>query len=162
MKLIVFDCDGTLVDSQHMIVASMRQAFADHGREAPPREDILSIVGLSLPQAIGHLIGDHDPAVDSLAEGYKRAFQALRAADSAMEPLYEGAREALDALSAREDVLIGMATGKSQRGVRLVMGHHGLYERFSVIKTADDAPSKPHPPCWWTPWPKWASPPPTR
>jgi phosphoglycolate phosphatase len=145
LKLVVFDCDGTLVDSQHMIVASMRQAFADHAREAPSREEILSIVGLSLPEAIGQLIGEQDPQVDSLTEGYKTAFHALRAADKGMEPLYDGAREALDALAGRDDVIVGMATGKSQRGVRLVMGHHGLYDRFSVIKTADDAPSKPHP-----------------
>jgi phosphoglycolate phosphatase len=59
--------------------------------------------------------------------------------------LYPGAAEALATLAARDDVVLGIATGKSQRGVRLVLGHHGLLEHFITIKTADDAPSKPDP-----------------
>jgi phosphoglycolate phosphatase len=62
-----------------------------------------------------------------------------------MEPLYPGAADAVAALARRDDVVLGIATGKSQRGVRLVLGHHGLLDRFITIKTADDAPSKPDP-----------------
>ena len=76
---------------------------------------------------------------------YKLAFHALRASGQHIEPLYPGAAEAVQALARREDVALGIATGKSQRGVRLVLGHHGLLEHFITIKTADDAPSKPDP-----------------
>jgi phosphoglycolate phosphatase len=149
LKLIIFDCDGTLVDSQHMICAAMQQAYAAHGLPVPPPEKLLSIVGLSLPDAFRRLVGPVDGGerhpVDGLVTCYKAAFAALRQSDQHLEPLYPGARAALDALARRPDTLLGIATGKSQRGVRAVLGRHGLSERFVTIQTADDAPSKPHP-----------------
>jgi phosphoglycolate phosphatase len=145
-RLILFDCDGTLVDSQQMICAAMQQAFDDHGLVCPPRKTVLSIVGLSLPAAVERLAeGLAGFPVAGVVERYKAAFFALRQSGTHMEPLYPGARETIDALAARADVMLGIATGKSQRGVRAVLDHHGLIERFAVIKTADDAPSKPHP-----------------
>ena len=149
MKLIIFDCDGTLVDSQHMICAAMQQAYEAHGLPVPPTEKLLSIVGLSLPDAFRRLAGlvgsGEDHPVDGLVTCYKTAFAALRQSDRHLEPLYPGARAALDALGRRPDTLLGIATGKSQRGVRAVLGRHGLSGRFATIQTADDAPSKPHP-----------------
>jgi phosphoglycolate phosphatase len=145
-KLIVFDCDGTLVDSQHMICAAMQQAYADHRIDCPPREKLLSIVGLSLTESFQRLgDGAQGFPVETMVERYKAAFFAMRQARQVLEPLYPGAREAVEELAAREDTLLGIATGKSQRGVRMVLGHYGLLERFHTIKTADDAPSKPHP-----------------
>jgi phosphoglycolate phosphatase len=149
LKLIIFDCDGTLVDSQHMICAAMQQAYESHGLPVPPREKLLAIVGLSLPEAFRRLAaadsdGEHHP-VEGLVTCYKAAFAALRQSVEHLEPLYPGARAALDALGRRPDTLLGIATGKSQRGVRAVLGRHGLGERFTTIQTADDAPSKPHP-----------------
>ena len=145
LKLIIFDCDGTLVDSQHMICTAMSRAYLAHKLPVPEREAMLSIVGLSLNEAfteLGRGVAQFPAA--SLAEHYKLAFLALRESED-MEPLYPGAREAVDALSRREDVVLGVATGKSQRGARLVLGHHGLLDRFITIQTADDAPSKPDP-----------------
>ena len=83
--------------------------------------------------------------VASLAEHYRHAFHAQRESGGEMEPLYPGAAAAIQALAQRDDVVLGVATGKSQRGVRLVLGHHGLLDHFITIKTADDAPSKPDP-----------------
>jgi phosphoglycolate phosphatase len=146
LKLVVFDCDGTLVDSQHMIVAAMTAAYGAHGLAVPERERLLSIVGLSLIEAFTALgNGDEQFPVASLAEQYKLAFHALRASGDHMEPLYPGAAEAIRTLAQRDDVALGIATGKSQRGVRLVLTHHGLLDHFITIKTADDAPSKPDP-----------------
>jgi phosphoglycolate phosphatase len=146
LKLVVFDCDGTLVDSQHMICSAMTRAYEEHGMVAPPRERMLSIVGLSLTECF-RVLGEGAPdyPVETLAEQYKNAFHDLRARGDYMEPLYPGAAETVTALAAREDVVLGIATGKSQRGVRLVLGHHGLLDHFITIKTADDAPSKPDP-----------------
>ncbi len=62
-----------------------------------------------------------------------------------LEPLYPGAADAVAALARRDDIVLGIATGKSQRGVRAVLARHGLLEHFITIKTADDAPSKPDP-----------------
>lgn len=146
VKLVLFDCDGTLVDSQHVIVEAMGRAFAGLGIVAPAREAVLGIVGLSLSEAMRQL-GDDAPGfpADELAELYRGAFRAMRAEPGFHEPLYPGIAAAIEALAAREDVLIGMATGKSQRGARAVLAHHELAHHFVTIQTADDAPSKPHP-----------------
>jgi phosphoglycolate phosphatase len=145
MKLVIFDCDGTLVDSQQMICAAMQKAYSGLGLVCPAREHVLSIVGLSLPEAFRRLSGGATQPIDDLVERYKSAFQALRATGIEMEPLYPGARHAVEALALRSDTVLGIATGKSVRGVRMVLGHHGLYEHFITVQTSDTAPSKPHP-----------------
>ena len=146
MKLVIFDCDGTLVDSQHMIVAAMTKAYGAHGIPLPGREVLLSVIGLSLIEAFTKLGEGRDqfPA-ESLANHYRDAFHAMRGPGAPVEPLYPGAADTIAELAQRGDVVLGIATGKSQRGVRLVLGHHRLLDHFITIKTADDAPSKPDP-----------------
>jgi phosphoglycolate phosphatase len=146
-KLVLFDCDGTIVDSQHMIVAAMTGAFAEVGLVAPPRADILSVVGLSLIPAVTRLLpADVAPdVVREVVELYKNGFQVLRRDPINHEPLYPGAREVIHALAAREDVVLGVATGKSRRGVDVLFEREGLTDLFVTIQTADDHPSKPHP-----------------
>jgi phosphoglycolate phosphatase len=145
-KFVIFDCDGTLVDSQHSIVAAMHKAYAAHGLPTPERAQLLSIVGLSLHEAF-HVLsnGQADFPIESLVADYKAAFFAMRKSGTHFDPLFPGARDVITALSRRSDVLLGIATGKSRRGLEAVLSQHGLRDNFHVIKTADDAPSKPHP-----------------
>ena len=145
LKLVVFDCDGTLVDSQGMICAAMQRTYDAHGLPVPPRERVLSIVGLSLHEAFSELAGDEAHPVASMVERYKAIFAELRMAGDHPETLFPGAREAVERLAAQSDLLLGMATGKSQRGVKAVLEPLGLYRHFHTIQTADDGPSKPHP-----------------
>ena len=146
MILVLFDCDGTLVDSQRMIVASMTAAFKAHNLAPPSRERTLSIVGLSLDRALPALTQDlADPPISSLIAHYKAAFLRHRSDPNLVEPMFSGARETVEALAARDDILLGIVTGKSRRGVDAVLGHHGLLDRFKTIQTADDAPSHPDP-----------------
>ncbi len=144
-RLVVFDCDGTLVDGQHSICAAMTRAFEGAQLEPPPRHAILSIVGLSLPHAMARLLPQAEPDFhDALAESYKLAFHDLRAAGVVSEPLYPGISDLIVALD-EAGWLLGVATGKSDRGLNLVLGAHGLTKRFVTLQTADRHPSKPHP-----------------
>ncbi|MFD1702091.1 HAD-IA family hydrolase [Methylopila henanensis] len=144
--LVVFDVDGTLVDSQHAIVAAMTEAYVGNGLAAPSREAILGIVGLSVPEAVAVLSASGlDHPVAAIGDAYKAAFNRARTAAPKADPLYPGAREALAALAARGDVLLGLATGNSRRGVERFIDTFGFHGVFATTQSADDAPSKPHP-----------------
>lgn len=144
-RLAIFDCDGTLVDSQHNIVAAMDGAFRLAGLEPPTRQETLSIVGLSLVSAVAALLPAHEDALHvEVAEGYKSHFQAMRARGELGEPLFDGIGDILDRLEA-DGWLLGIATGNSDRGLRHCLESHGIFNRFVTVQTADRHPSKPHP-----------------
>ncbi|PPB80409.1 phosphoglycolate phosphatase [Albidovulum inexpectatum] len=144
MRLIVFDVDGTLVDSQNHIVAAMVAAFGAVDLPAPDRQAILSIVGLSLPQAVWRLAPDlSEQTRAAIVMAYRNHFAQGHACH--LSPLFAGAREALDSLAARDDVFLGIATGKSRRGLDRLLDAYDLRGYFVTAQVADDHPSKPHP-----------------
>lgn len=146
MKLIVLDCDGTLVDSQNGICEAMTYAFTGFGLVPPPREATLSIVGLSLPEAIRALAPEVDDALlADMVTRYKSAFLEIRREPDLHEPLFEGIGAAIEAFGRREDVMLGIATGKSRKGVDRLFAREGWGERFVTVQTSDEHPSKPHP-----------------
>ncbi len=145
MQLVIFDCDGTIADSQHMIVAAMDEAFRVAGLVTPPREAVVQVIGLSLEHAVRELLpAEVHGRAGEIAEDYKAAFHDLRAAGLPQEPLFPGVKAAIRQL--REGgVTLGIATGKSRRGVRLLLEREGLADAFATVQTADTHPSKPDP-----------------
>ncbi|GAA6208746.1 HAD family hydrolase [Cognatishimia sp. WU-CL00825] len=148
LRLVVFDVDGTLVDSQGDIIAAMTLAFEGQGLTMPPRNQVLAQVGLSLEVIFPRLVPDGTQALfDSLVQGYKDAYMHLRKAKGSVQssPLYPGALDVLGSLNALPDTLLGVATGKSRRGLDKLLEAHGLTRTFVTEQVADFHPSKPHP-----------------
>ena len=132
---VVLDWDGTIVDSQRLIHAAMSIALTTHGQPAPSLEAVRSVVGLELSEAINRLLpqafaGD----LAAVVATYRQEFARERARPDCDEPLFPDVRDALESLEAA-GVLCGIATGKSQRGVRVGIDRHGLSDFFVSIQT---------------------------
>lgn len=146
-RLVIFDVDGTLVDSQAAILAAIDEAFLRAGRPAPARADALGTVGLSLVQAMAALVPDSQADEHlALAHYYRESFIALRTrtGGEAAAPLFPGAHDTIMRL-ATAGWTLSIATGKARRGLEQFLHTHGLAHHFTGTQTADDAPSKPHP-----------------
>jgi phosphoglycolate phosphatase len=144
-RLAIFDCDGTLVDSQANICRAMEACFLAAKLEPPTAETTRRVVGLSLVEAMKvlHPEADHDFHLN-LADLYRQAFSRLRQQGLVEDALYEGTAELIETLQG-EGWLLGVATGKSDRGLIHCLDRHRLRARFITLQTADRHPSKPHP-----------------
>lgn len=148
LRLILFDVDGTLVDSQGDIVASMEAAYRAVGLDCPDRAAILGIVGLSLNVAVERLTpGLGAETYETLVQTYKDSYHQRRVELGvlATSPLYPGIRDVLMQMQAVPEFLLGVATGKSRRGLDALLAGHGLERVFLTQQVADHHPSKPHP-----------------
>ena len=140
----MFDCDGTLVDSQQLIVEAARQTLLAHDLEPPEASAVRAMIGLSLELALAQLVPDADERLLlSLVATYRARWRLLRT-QGVREPLFPRAREVLGMLE-RDGHLLGVATGKSRAGLLEVLDHHGLTPLFISFQTADRHPSKPDP-----------------
>jgi len=141
-QLIVFDWDGTLMDSEARIVACMQQAAREVGVAVPGHDAAKNVIGLGLSEAVQQLFAEEAPAHwPELAGAYRRHFLGGEFAPS---PLFEGAREVISGL-ADAGFFLAVATGKSRRGLDRVLDETGLGELFTITRCADETFSKPHP-----------------
>lgn len=145
LKLAVFDCDGTLLDSHHSIVDAMNDTFLHHDLDPVPAARTRSIIGLPLEVGIAHLL-DEQPGKThfEFAATYRRIFRSMRDDGRVFEPMFEGADDVVQKLDTA-GWLMGIATGKARRGVDAALSPTGMLERFVTIQTADVALGKPHP-----------------
>lgn len=144
-RLIVFDMDGTLIDSGAIIAEHMAATFTEHGLAAPTRAQSNMVIGLTLDIAMQRLADcDTDTAL-ALAETYRRLYRAMLETEGRHEPLYAGAADALARLRGMETSLLGIATGKALHGANRILALHGLSDHFITVQTPDHNPSKPHP-----------------
>jgi len=140
--LIVFDWDGTLMDSAAKIVRCFSSALADVGIANPGDAAIRNIIGLGLAEAITALLPAHsDAARAAVVERYREHFLYLDAGDS---ELFPGVATGLERLS-RQGYVLAVATGKSRRGLDRVLGATRLKSLFAMTRCADESFSKPHP-----------------
>ncbi len=148
LRLVVFDMDGTLIDSQDVIIEAMTRAFARLGMPAPSAEKTRASIGLSLDMAVSSIAPDLSPSqVIAGVDAYRQSFVEMRAetGGEAAAPMYPGARDALERLHKQDATLMGVATGKARRGLDHAYASHGIEQFFVTHQTADGHPSKPHP-----------------
>lgn len=141
LELVVFDWDGTLMDSTAMIVSSIQLACADVGLPVPSRERASHVIGLGLHDALAHAVpGIRDDQVPAMAERYRHHYLGR---DQQLV-LFEGVRELMVALKERGHRL-AIATGKSRTGLNRALAVSGLGQFFEATRCADECHSKPHP-----------------
>jgi phosphoglycolate phosphatase len=140
-QLIVFDWDGTLMDSTGHIIACMRQAITELALPPLPDSTISQIIGLGLNEAVQNLYPDQgNPVCLALAEQYRQVWLS-RPEET---PLFDYAQTLLDDLNAQA-LFLGVATGKSRRGLDRALNTTGLKDHFIATRCADECHSKPHP-----------------
>ena len=139
--MLVFDWDGTLMDSAPAIVASIQESCRDLGLPVPERERAAHVIGLGLKDALAYAVPQLPPSeYGRLAERYRYHYLA-RDADLTLFP---GVREMLDELKQR-GYLLAVATGKSRAGLDRVLEATQLKTCFDASRCADETHSKPHP-----------------
>lgn len=140
--LLVFDWDGTLMDSVARIVACTQAAARDLGLPVPDFEEAKQIIGLGLQPAMARLFAITDEEqVQRVAASYRHHFLGD---EPTPEALFPGIEKLLDRLE-NQGYLMAVATGKSRRGLDHVLDKTGLRQRFVTTRCADETFSKPHP-----------------
>lgn len=145
LALALFDCDGTLLDGQHTVIEAMGRAFAEHGLGPVEAVHVRQIIGLNLREGIKRLLpAGAGHLTDEVTSAYSAYYTLLRDEHGAVDAMYDGIDAVLEALEARQ-ILLGIATGKSRRGLDSALAAHGIAHRFVTLQTPDTARGKPDP-----------------
>ena len=144
VKLVIFDFDGTLVDSRSLILESHRIVFAEFQLPAPSPAHSLALVGKSLDVILADLAGPAAPVLE-MVRAYDLLLPQLRADPAFAERPFDGVGDLLHELSRTTDTLLGLATGHRSDTVAPALQALRWNELFRTIQAADMAPSKPHP-----------------
>ena len=144
MKLIIFDFDGTLVDSRSLILESHRIVFSEFRLPAPSPAESLALVGKSLDVILRQLAGPAAPILE-MVKAYDLLLPQLRADSAFAEKPFDGAGDLLSELSAASDTVLGVATGHRTDTIAPALEELRWAGYFKTIQAADTAPSKPHP-----------------
>jgi phosphoglycolate phosphatase len=144
VKLIVFDFDGTLVDSRALILECHRVVFAEFRLPLPSPQDSLGLIGKSLELVLAQLAGPRAPIPD-MVRAYGRLLPQLRTDPAFVERPFDGIADLLYDLSRTSSTVLGIATGHTSAAVIPALDTLGWRGFFRTIQAADLAPSKPHP-----------------
>jgi phosphoglycolate phosphatase len=140
-ELVIFDWDGTLMDSTAIIARSLQKACGDVGIAIPSETDALYVIGLNLQDSFAHVAPGLDRDGQArLAERYRHHFLA----DERQIPLYAGVPEMLSDLHGK-GWRLAVATGKARRGLERALDVSGLRPWFEATRCADEGFAKPHP-----------------
>jgi len=141
LHLVIFDCDGTLVDSFVANHESIVLAFQDFDRPPPPEAGLREMFGLSVAEQVV-VLAPQAPPDECLALENSCRQHRLGLADPP-EPMFPGARACLEALD-RDDILMAVATAKSAKGPRAILDRHGQHRHPGNLQIGDHHPGKPH------------------
>jgi len=145
LRIVVFDVDGTLINSVSVISHCLSTALVGFGCPAPTQLEVREIIGISLPEAVGRLAPEASPNVQkNIVEKYREEFSRVHAQEGFTEQFFPGAMACLKGLS-DSGYLLAVATGKSRKGLNDLLAQHDLGKYFVALGTADDGPGKPHP-----------------
>ena len=140
-SVVIFDWDGTLMDSTHSIVSAIQGACRDLELPVPTSEQASWVIGLSLERALRHAVPDLQKSMEPLFLDRYRYHYLAR--DTQLK-LFDGVPELLDALQGM-GVTLAVATGKSRVGLDRALTATSLHNRFSATRCADETFGKPHP-----------------
>jgi phosphoglycolate phosphatase len=146
MRLVIFDADGTLINSRAIILEGIRLVFVEFGYPVPPVDATLTTIGLSLDLLFAELLDRPvDEEIKAMSLSYKKRSSELQKIPELHSRLYDGIDNIIHKLSEQPETLLAIATGKSRRGLINMIDAYGYRDKFIVSRTADDCPSKPHP-----------------
>ena len=145
VKLVLFDFDGTLLDSQNALISGLTQTAQHFDIPLPDRQTLLSGVGLPPLESIKYVFPD---ITDTQAQDFRDHFLDIFITNkekNGVSPLYEGVMETLEILAQKDHVLVGVVTSMMRHGLDVCLKHHDIAKYFMTLQTPDTGFTKPNP-----------------